>query len=487
MQDTEGMELVHSEEINGITHMEYYEDENGNKHVEYALWEAQAKAVQRWLNGRNQIVDLRCGYGAGKSYAGARGIIRGAWDLPGSRWLCMAESYSEGWETTYRILLEQLPLYDGEDPESSPLVEEYRNHKEKYVKLVNGSKIILGSAQESDKHKGDEYSGIWADEVALYGTNLWDLSDMLLSRLRADEGPLSMLWTTTTNPTHPHNDYYELAELGNDENGDPCPWDIHTVQANTLENPFLSDAARENLKRTHKHNPEQGLRGGFAAVDGQVYPEFNKSTHVVSSEDVEVVDGWRMYAYDAGYGDARVVLEIGRTAYNQLVIVDEFYEYESLVSDAVEWLESKPSGTIYSEHEPEHMERFRRELEGFVVRKAEKKIDYGIDKVKERLTEDHTDRVGLLVHERCRNTIEEFQNYTNVGGSSEQDHAMDCVRYAVATSSGNVPQTGEESESRTVSVSTSSVPSRINRGDGSSRSRNSKDNRARERERHRRR
>jgi hypothetical protein len=57
-----------------------------------------------------------------------------------------------------------------------------------------------------------------------------------------------------------------------------------------------------------------------------------------------------------------VVLEIGKTAYDQFVVLDEYYESEAHLEDAIGWLKrnQKPKGCIYCEHEPSEIEKFRR-------------------------------------------------------------------------------------------------------------------------------
>lgn len=454
--------VEYSKEVNGIKHL-VYSDEGEGQNLEYTLWDSQREVLSEFVSGEHQIVDMRAGYRAGKSVTGARGIIKCAWDLPNSRWLTMSESFAEGWNTTYRVLFEQLPGYDGDDVESSPIVAEFRR-QDKILKLTNGSVIVLGSAAKADRHKGDEFSGIWCDEVAFYN-DLYNLTSMLLSRLSASQGPLSMLWTTTTNG---YNDYYYVTEEGIDADGEVLSWDIKTVTADSRNNPFLSKEARDNLKQTHKNNKAEGLLGGFSSAEGRVYEEFTRETHVVSIDDIPLVDDWRIYAYDSGWDDPRVILEIAKTTHNQLVVVDEFYKSETEVEDAIDWLRDKSSGRLYSDHEPEHMHKMRKELNHIMVQKANKKIDDGIEKVQDRLRTGYEGMRGLLVLDRCSKTIKEFLSYTkdDVGSSNAEDHTMDCIRYAIATdASGDSSVTsdsvvGEESSTTTVIKSVGGVGSK---------------------------
>lgn len=175
------------------------------------------------------------------------------------------------------------------------------------------------------------------------------------------------------------------------------------------------------------------MHGGFAAAQGLVY-SFSRDRHVIPHTEASnhVEDGWRVYGYDAGWNDPRVLLEVGRTPYGQLIVLDEFHESESHVEDAIAWLEGndKPDGPVFAEHEPSDIDRFRRARWG--ATKAEKSIKAGVSEVRRRLREERgTGRVGMMVSERCGNLIREFLGYKeeNVSSASASDHCLDSLRY----------------------------------------------------------
>lgn len=129
----------------------------------------------------------------------------------------------------------------------------------------------------------------------------------------------------------------------------------------------------------------------------------------------------------------RALLEIGRTDYGQLVVLDEFHESESHVSDAIGWLDhnDKPPGTIHCEHEPADMKKL--DAAGYRTERADKSLDAGIDEVRNRLEHDTDDRPGLSVSGRCENLIQEFLGYKeeHVGTTQAVDHCLDSLRYAL--------------------------------------------------------
>lgn len=419
-----------------------------NNDLDYELWSAQEKALDSIRSGDYHITNFRAGFRGGKSVLGARSIILLASQFQETRYLVIGDSFQEAWNSTFRILFEQFPEADGEDNiEESPLVEDY-SRKEKTITLKNGSKIVLGSAQKADRHKGDEYSAIWADEVAFF-RDLYDLTKMLLSRLSADKGPLQMIWTTTTNG---YNDYYKITEEGIvPESEEEHGWKIDTIVADSRNNPFLTDDALQHAIEINNASEIEGLAGGFAPAEGRVYEKFNRNTHVISYDEIEdkLVDKWRIYGVDLGWNDPKICIEIGKTSYGQLVVLNEYYESEAYITDMIQELQDKPSGHLYTDYNyKDDVQKMRDKLDDIVVKKANKSIDSGIQEVRQRLEQDDNDKAGLLVCESCTNTIQEFLSYTksDVGGNNADDHCLDSIRYAI-----NSPQQSIMSSNNTES------------------------------------
>jgi phage terminase large subunit len=393
------------------------------------------------------IVGALGGYRAGKSVVGSRWIIKSALRVPGSRWLVMGQDFAKAKKTTYKVLYQNLPgerthiltsRYNG--VESSPIVQDF-NRQDMVVTLVNDSQIVLGSADDPGRHAGDEFYGAWLDEPSLYGKDLYDIKQMIGSRLSAGP-PAVQLWTFTGNG---YNECYDIMERQVDTRGDeetPLNENIRVIRLSNQRNPFISTETKAKLRRQFEGTDleEQGLYGGYAAAQGLVYSGFRRPDHVIPAEEAAAVveDSFRVYGYDAGWDDPRVVLQVGRTDYGQLVVLDEFYEQATAVEKAIKWLRGnlpgedlKPKGVLWSEHEPSHIRKFRKA--GYRAIKADKSLDPGISAVRRRLGTDSTGRVGLLVSDACSNLISEFQTYKeeDVGGANAEDHALDSLRYLV--------------------------------------------------------
>ena len=471
-------------------------DDEANRQatLQYDIWSAQQDALDRLQNHDDDVVAFLGGYGSGKSVFGARWLIAQALQYPGSRFLAMGVSFQEARKTTYPKFFAALPgdrttrmTGDFNGPETSPIVDDYnrQNHR---VTFSNDSVIVLGSADKYSRFAGAEFGGVWLDEPSLYGDTLHPLLGMLTTRLRSVDGPKKQLWTLTGEG---YNAAWEILEKRQDADGEPIGLNINVPKASVLDNPYLPDAEKEAFKRqwggTSKE--KQALHGGFQAARGLVYSNFKRDRHVIPHTEAErrVDDSWRVYGYDAGYRDPRVVLEVGRTPQNQLIVLDEFHRREVHVDEAIRWLADRPEGEIVTEHAPSDVNRF--EQAGWPTVNADKgSIEAGIADVRRRLEEDEhmevpdatgpnirsprvtvpiaydgdgrrtTARgdqeseddgvseepedeptqaaVGLLVSERCENLIQEFQSYKEeeIGASSARDHCLDALRYIIHTS-----------------------------------------------------
>jgi hypothetical protein len=413
--------------------------------IDWDFWSAQQEAFEALDSGEFDLVSFRGGYGSGKTVLGSRATIMFAEDVPRSDNLILAQDSKKGGPTTYKKFFEELPGNDtvpdeGGDPENSPLVADYNRNKSRLT-MHNGSVIRLGSADKWNRYAGSEFSFIWCDEVAHYETtDLFKLDEMLTSRQRTETGPNVTLWTSTGNG---FNDFWQFVELQETPDGDAITTRMHNVVADSRRNPFLHEKEKQVRKFADTAREEEALAGGFSAAEGLVYDRFSRARHVrpAGGDAVQAAaeTDWRIYGYDHGWNDPRVVVEIGRTPADVLVALDHFYRSESQPEDVIDpddgtgWLADKPEGTIYSEHMPEHVAKFRDA--GWPATNAIKDIDDGIEHVRGLLKDDGEHGPGLLVSDACGQLIREFLSYQDddVGGSDTTDHALDSLRYATYT------------------------------------------------------
>lgn len=414
--------------------------------VSYQWTDYQAHVRDALESSNHDVVVLRIGYGGGKSRCGAQWIHRGGMaDGEGvGESLAMAQDFEKGKSTTYSVFFKTLPgddtnpFKDG-DPENSPIVSDY-NQNDKRLVYITGHVVWLGGADKWSRFAGGEFCRIWCDEVAHYPpqTDLYDLHRMLTTRQRTEVGPNSTLWTSTGNG---FNQYFDITERQIQPDGDggeePLPWQdrLKIVVASTEHNTLLPEAGLEKIKRQFEGTAreEQGLHGGFAAAEGLVYDGFSRAFHVQPREMVEIRDDWRMYGYDYGWKDPRVLIEYGKTHADQYVAWDMYHVSGKPVEHAIGWLRDndKPAGAIYCDHDPEHIDKFRQA--GYSAEEATKDLDEGISEVQEVLERDDEGRPGLIVIDNLTELIQEFQSYKeeDVGTARAEDHCLDVTRYGV--------------------------------------------------------
>jgi hypothetical protein len=432
--------------------------------VEYKWTNYQAHVRDTLEAGDVDLVALRTGYGGGKSRCGGQWIHRGAVaDTEGvGESLVLAQDYQKGKSTTYSVFFKILPgedtnpFKDG-DPENSPIVETWHSNDKRLV-YVTGHVAWLGGADKWNRFAGGEYCRIWCDEVGHYppNTDLYELHEMLITRQRTEVGPNTTLWTSTGNG---FNQFYDITERQVTADDEELPWadQMEVVVASTEHNTLLPPDGLEKIRRQFKGTAreEQGLHGGFAAAEGLVYDGFTRNTHVAPADDLadRLVEGRAIYGYDAGWNDPRVVVDVRQTHTGQWVVWDHYYQTESRLAEVVDpddalegnraWMLGRPDGPVYAEHEPSHIQQFRKA--GWSAVKAEKSLDGGIDHVRDRLSTDEG-RPGLVVTERCTDLIQEFLSYNeeHVGKNGAKDHALDALRYALFTHTPVERDTGRD-------------------------------------------
>ncbi|KDE59811.1 hypothetical protein EL22_16930 [Halostagnicola sp. A56] len=405
-------------------------------------WDAQLRAFDALESGNYDVVVFRAGYGGGKTLFGSDFVLGEAMQIPNGHSLVLAPDKTKGGPATYKGFYERLPGEntvpndaDG-DPENSPIVAGHHGTKHR-VTLINGHIIQLGGADIWSRFAGTEFNVIWCDEVAHYGTtDLYDLHEMLVTRQRTEEGPNVTLWTSTGNG---FDQFYDITERRIQPDGkggeEKLPWAdrMKVIVGDTRDNPFHNELEKMKAQFEGSDREKQALEGGFSASEGLVYGQFTRKKHVRSRDDIDILDDRRMYGYDYGWKDPRVIIEYGRTPADQYVAYDCYYESGKSVEHAIDWLQDndKPVGPIYCDHDPEHIDKFRKA--GFAAEAANKDLDEGINEVRSVLEVDPDVGAGLIVVDELTELVNEFQSYkeADVGTSRAEDHCLDVTRYAI--------------------------------------------------------
>ncbi len=202
----------------------------------------QSKALYRGFAG---------GVGSGKSWAGAYDLIRRA--KADRLYMIVAPTYSMLSDATFRSFLtlaETMGIVDpGEVKRSAP----------PSIRLRTGAEILFRSADDPDKLRGPNLSGIWMDEASLMAADAFTIG---IGRLR-EAGEQGWLTATFTPKGRKHWTYSTFAT------GKP---NTAIFFARTRDNPFLPAGFDNTLREQYTSQlADQELEGKFVEIGGSLF------------------------------------------------------------------------------------------------------------------------------------------------------------------------------------------------------------------------
>lgn len=367
------------------------------------------------------------GVGSGKSKLGAAEAIRFVVDNPGANFIVSAP--------TYKILRQSTELYLR--AHLLPGVIEEQSRADGWIRLKNDSTFWLRSTDNPDAVRGIDAAGFWLDEGAYASERAWLI---LTGRLRQPGYQKQGILTTSPKG---RNWCWEVFVGRPDK--DPALRDHYAyMQTATADNPFLSaqDIELMYLAAGDSLWAKQELEAQFIAVEGVVYPMFNRSVHVGKYRDRDFVD--YVWGHDFGYVNPSVVLLFGVDSDKRLYCIDEFHEsnvdtdrlYEEVRRMEDRWgLKNKPH--VYDPSEKALAETWNKR--GLIMERANNDVEQGIRLVASMLERQRDGRPRLVFDEGCVKTINEFEQYHYPEAKEGQnapekpakefDHGADATRY----------------------------------------------------------
>ncbi len=294
---------------------------------------------------------------------------------------------------------------------------------------------LFGGRDESSASliQGMTLSGVLLDEVALMPRSF---VEQALARCSVAD---SKFWFNC-NPENPRHWFYnEWIKKAKEKN---CLY-LHFLMN---DNPSLSESIRKRYESLYSGAfYERFVLGKWVAVQGLVYPFFNEKEHTTG----DLPDACSQYYISCDYGTVNPA-SFGLWGLSNGIWyrLKEFYHdskakgfqmtdkeyYDELVNLAgnkrIEAVIVDPSAASF-------MECIRREGK-FRVVPAKNQVSDGIRKVSEKLKQGK-----IIIGSSCTDTIREFSMYrwdcnsVNDTPKKEYDHAMDDIRYFVATALEN--------------------------------------------------
>jgi len=347
------------------------------------------------------------------------------------------------WDEVTRILCDDLGFEPTTRRDTPPrrLAFPWRSVCEGKSTEPNAQKSLVGAAVDLL---------VW-DEAAKSPAEVWERK---LHPNLADRHGRALLISTPEG----YNHFHQLWQRGN---GGDRDW--RSFHAPSTVNPHLPPEAIDEAQRTY--TPEafaQEWEAKFTHFAGQVYAEFDESTHVKRLKyDPELP---LALAFDFGVENPFVCLWLQFTGDDKLLIIDEYVcRGQTTLSNGervldrhhersygpIAWAAADPSAKDARLTLRQHCgipTTFRR-----LARRGKhgRERQAGIEQIRQLLRADNGGP-RLLVDARCVNTIREFNLYRyperrdDLNAAEEpqktDDHCMDALRYAVAVWLARAPE-----------------------------------------------
>ena len=301
------------------------------------------------------------------------------------------------------------------------------------IELPNGTQFIFRGLEDPERIKSiSGISDIILEEATEFTLEDFTQLNLRLRNKKIKNNQIILMY----NPTSKSNWVYKMFH---DPKTDR-PRNCEVVLTTYKHNKFLTDDYIANLDDIKKSNPvyyEIYALGKFASLGKMVYT--NWDTGIIAKEKL-LKDNYKPHiGMDFGFTtDPTTIIITMVDQVNKIIYIhDEVYQKGMLNSDIYRKLVEKridKNKIIADSAEPKSIEELRRNgvhrIKG--SRKGKDSIVHGIQFVQ---------GYKIVVHPRCKNTIEELENYgwKPIKGTTEYEnkpldtfnHCMDALRYAM--------------------------------------------------------
>ena len=310
----------------------------------------------------------------------------------------------------------------------------------KHDKKLPASTIELKGSDKADLLRGARVNGFVFDEYAYHDAAAWPLifEPMLL---------VSKGWAMFISTPNGFNHWYDIC---NKAQADDKWFYSH---ATPYDNPYITAQEIDRIKQERGEDEfSQEYLAEFRKMQGLVYKEFERKTHVVEPQDIPQV-GTNVIGIDFGFVNPTAALFVRIDYDGNWWVFDEIYERGKTINDIARILKDKMTGltvqTIIGDSaQAEHIANLASQgLPVIPVSKTKDSISAGINLLKTKLKTyeqlSGPPKPKLFVSKNCPNLIEEFEKYTypaqkRLGGDErnpkeeplkKDDHGLDALRY----------------------------------------------------------
>lgn len=366
-------------------------------------------------NRDKEILVSYGGAGSGKSFSTAQHVILRALEENNKRILITRKTLPALRVSCLQLMKDLLSEY--EIP--------YELNKSELEMRIGSNQILFKSLDNPEKIKSSEFNYIWAEEA----TELTH-QDYLQLRLRLRrKNELKNQLIMTLNPIDQfHWIRTKVLDTPNE--------DMASFQSNYKMNPFLSKEYIEQLEGLAEVD-ENYYRiyalGEWGVLKNLIYSNWDVVNKMPEDYD-EVI-----YGLDFGYVNPTVLLEI-RIKENEIWAKEIIYQSHLTNAELIDLLKEKidRNVSIYADSaEPQRIEEIYQA--GFNVYPSEKNVQFGINRVKQYKLHILEDSVNLIKEIRSYKWKEDKEGRILEEPVKFNDHAMDAMRYALASLQNRKP------------------------------------------------
>jgi PBSX family phage terminase large subunit len=394
----------------------------------------------RFLKSIKRYVILSGGVGSGKTLSLAMKAVNYGIENPGTLNLIGTKTTKMLEDTTKRMFFEIVKFYELANGRRLILEIKVQHNS---IKFVNGTEYLFRSFPDKtafENIKSLTLDAIFLDEISDLPENA---IRMAMTRLRGTRGDYRQL-CGATNPAGFDNFVYRQWIEREDNTAE-------VIYSSSLDNPYLPEDYKNSLLQDYPDEYYRQYVKGFWGVtdEGVIYKSFDLSKHVVNYKkcrelSLDFTDfssaRWNYYrTIDYGVTNPFAVLYIAYDG-ERIIVFDEIYEKNLAPSDMARLVsESYAEVPFVATYIDPSATGLKRELakQGVYASNAKNDVDDGIFSVKKAVSNIYPDNYPkLLVLDRCKSLIREFQSYRKTEKGviiKENDHLLDALRYFIYT------------------------------------------------------
>lgn len=374
------------------------------------------------------------------------------------RYFIVFQTYKQAHEVVWRQYIPLIPKELIYKKNEQDLLIELNYIENTPIKLPSGETVIINhdkskprstiqllGSDQADSHRGFKANGIIFDEYATQNPDHWDA--VYKHFFTTTDG-----WAIFMGTPRGYNHFYDLIEYAKE---DPRWFYLEATWRDSpfVKKEFIQAERAEAVKKGTLSQFLQEVELEFRAVQGAVYPQFDRDIHIIKPLDIP--EDLTIYsAIDFGY-HTTACLFVGIDKDQNWYVFDEVYGRESILKDIVPQIRDKLGDKrlvlmIGDSQAKDAIETMAQD--GFPIVPVTKSgastvpggsISHGIDLIRQKL-KPRTQLIGdpkpeLFISSVCKNFIQEIEAYKYPEEKEERnpsevpekfnDHGPDALRY----------------------------------------------------------